>query len=851
MCFLDIRTTFLCLCFLSLMTFGAGTQSETQKQPTGESFEKAIADRELLRGYFSVYKGKKDLRIGLDPEQLDRKLGFSASLVGALGDYQARNSSFRLSPVAFEKWGESVALMRKNTQFRADAGDVILEAVESSFPDSPLAVLPILATEPNSGTLLFDLTPALNVGHLPFFLEGSNFDVHTAKPSILSVRNHPHNLTITVAYHLKRRDLPKQDPGRVGFGVRLVDAHNLEVRIQYDFFDLPKNNYRPRIADDRVSLWALSWKNYSNLEAKDTTFQRVFFRWHLEPLGQPTAQHPVAVKKPIILYIGKATPRKYRPLIKEGALWWNQAFEEIGLRDVLEVRDQPSDSSWHPTEIGHNMIHWHVGDRLGFSAMAGVSLNNPETGQTLRGSIWLNALFPSFVRNRFMVYSWGRSPRQSRQVESCDYQRSLSNQIAFARLVLRKRGRLQSEADLDELFRQTFLMVVAHEVDHFLGLPHNFKASLQSSYADLKAGKSVPLSGSIMDYFSVHIPDKQEQPVRYMPTELGIYDKLAIEYLYRDFSQLSPEEERRELDKIAARAEVTPGLAYGGHLLGDIDPTINNHDFGDDALSFAGDRLQMARDEVLPSLVQLVTEEGHELHHIRQALDAAVFGVCMDAYDILVRHIGGQRILRLHLSSPVWKTTPPIAPVSRADQIRALELLDQSLFAEDAFRFTPELLAHLQADLQIDWQHFDRFGKEYLVDQRMAFLFETVLAQLLNPRRLSRVQDNENRYRAGEASFSLAELFLILDTVVFRDIQRPQIHRFRRVLQKKYVDRLIQIVSEPSEPAKGRSEDTMSLATLSLVELIEKIEGASSTEERVTTAHRLTLKKKIEKILDL
>ena len=85
-----------------------------------------------------------------------------------------------------------------------------------------------------------------------------------------------------------------------------------------------------------------------------------------------------------------------------------------------------------------------------------------------------------------------------------------------------------------------------------------------------------------------------------MPKELGIYDKLAIEYLYRDFGHLSPEEENRELDKIAARAEVTPGLAYGAHLLGEVDPSINNHDFGDDALSFADDRLQMARDEVLP-----------------------------------------------------------------------------------------------------------------------------------------------------------------------------------------------------------------------------------------------------------
>ena len=149
------------------------------------------------------------------------------------------------------------------------------------------------------------------------------------------------------------------------------------------------------------------------------------------------------------------------------------------------------------------MIHWSVGDQLSFSAMAGFGLIHPETGEALRGSIWLNALFPSFVRNRFLVYSWGRAPRQSRRVESCEYQRSLSNQIAFARLVLRQRGRLQNEADLDELFRQSFLMVVAHEVGHFLGLPHNFKASLQSSYADLKAGEAVPLSGSIMDYFSV------------------------------------------------------------------------------------------------------------------------------------------------------------------------------------------------------------------------------------------------------------------------------------------------------------------------------------------------------------
>ena len=122
MCLSDVKAVFLLLSGLSFMTFGVGAPTENQKQPTNDTFEEAIGNRELLSGYFSVYKGKKDLRIGLAPEQLDRKLGFSASLVGALGDYRARNGSFRLSPVAFEKVGRVRCLTEKEYTVQSRCG---------------------------------------------------------------------------------------------------------------------------------------------------------------------------------------------------------------------------------------------------------------------------------------------------------------------------------------------------------------------------------------------------------------------------------------------------------------------------------------------------------------------------------------------------------------------------------------------------------------------------------------------------------------------------------------------------------------------------------------------------------
>ena len=84
----------------------------------------------------------------------------------------------------------------------------------------------------------------------------------------------------------------------------------------------------------------------------------------------------------------------------------------------------------------------------------------------------------------------------------------------------------------------------------------------------------------------------------------------------------------------------------------------------------------------------------------------------------------------------------------------------------------------------------------------MAFLFDAVLDPLLDARRLSRVQDNEKRYRSAELKFTLSQLFERLSAIVGQDIQGAtdsplQAHSSHQVRG--------QVDSTDFQPAQGNS----------------------------------------------
>ena len=151
-----------------------------------------------------------------------------------------------------------------------------------------------------------------------------------------------------------------------------------------------------------------------------------------------------------------------------------------------------------------------------------------------------------------------------------------------------------------------------------------------------------PFSASVMDYNPIYLAPAGAPQGDFFMQDLGAYDDLSVEYIYKPLEHLTEEERARELDRIASRAETEPGLVFDAGVLGDIDPTSNSDDYGDDPLAFAESRLRMIQEEVLPRLPELVLTEGHDYNLLRQALDSAIFSVAMDYVDMAARQVGGQ-----------------------------------------------------------------------------------------------------------------------------------------------------------------------------------------------------------------
>src|SRR5207244_4421888 len=126
--------------------------------------------------------------------------------------------------------------------------------------------------------------------------------------------------------------------------------------------------------------------------------------------------------------------------------------------------------------------------------------------------------------------------------------------------------------------------VITHEVGHTLGLRHNHKASSSYTCAQLRSKEFTEKYGdeaSIMDYGRMNYVAQPGDNARLIP-RLGPYDRFAIEWGYQVVAGAkSPEEEKRELDRIAARQVGDATLRYGGEdEIATSDPTVQTEDLG-------------------------------------------------------------------------------------------------------------------------------------------------------------------------------------------------------------------------------------------------------------------------------
>ena len=838
-----------------------------------------VAGTEKASGLVTFHRGPGKLYAEVPRELLGQPLGLGAVLVNAAGDWMPRGTTFTNSLVAWRQVGDRLVLEKRSHEFRTAADSPLRPTVEATFPPSPVFLGTLERVAGDAAPLLVDASRLFGTDLAEVLPPNTGYATSPDEATLVSLQSFPDNVVARVAYRFRRQGGGGE--GQSGRSYhdsrtsRLPDPRFLEALVEYHLFRLPEDGYRPRFADQRIGSFVQSYKDYTDVDQRDTAFRHQILRWDVRP-SDPSKPVSPAVE-PITFYIDHGVPVEWRPLIREAALWWNTSFEKVGISNAVRVLDRPDDPSFDPADLHHSMIWWNLTDDLNFSGMAGPDLWDPRTGKVLKANVWINGEFPSYTLHRYLVYAWWRAPepgmerghhagmaaeraeslrRLRREGRYCDRAASFSSQIAFARLVLQSRGILEpGTPEANRFAREAFAELIAHEVGHALGFPHNWKASLVADAAAVAGGKldgrpgPNAFSTSVMDYDPIYLAPRGAPQGDYFMKEVGIYDDLAIEYLYRPFPHLTAEQEAAELARVAARAEVQRGLLYDGGELSDIDPTSSADDFGHDPLAFAETRLRILREEVVPRVDELVLAEGHGYNLLRQALDSAVFSVAMDYIDMSARHVGGQLLSRRVAGSGVAGAPSPITPVDMATQRRALEVLDEQLFADGAFTFSPQTLAALQSDLLHDWNYPWRYANDYNVATRVAGLYDAALGALLQPERVARVLDNERRVANA---LTLPELLGHLEATAFAGLSpSTKLSQDRRSLQRLFVAHLSQLAVAP-EPGTPPEASQVAASTLRSVgrRIDRTLQGGASAMDGYTRAHLEDLGARIDRTLE-
>jgi Met-zincin/Domain of unknown function (DUF5117) len=828
-------------------------------------FDTVIKDMESMKGLFTFYRRAEDNKLLLElmPDQLDKIYLFSANVdrsTGERGFYAAQmGTDF---PCVFHRVGKTIQWIQKNPQFTAAAGTPQARSTARSFPDAILAQVKILS-KPNADrkSILIDVGDLFATRDLPGFAIGlnqayapTNFSFDKEKSSVTGAKVFPENALIDLTLHYTT-DNPRTTT------VTLADGRSVPITVKYGLSTLPETGYKPRLGDDRVGHFLAIQQDFTSDHPK-TPYVRYITRWQLEKQDPNAALSPP--KQPIVFWLENTIPVEYRDAVREGTLLWNKAFEKIGFKDAVVVKQQPDDADWDAADTRYSTIRWFAGVDATFAI--GPSRANPYTGQIydadisisegiVRGARRLGEEYAGPVAmgadNEQATMPWSKDPQHQ-----CSYAQGLADQAALGIAVLDSRGSLSPETE-QKLVHEYIVELTAHEVGHTLGLRHNFRGSSilpANELNDVQKTETIGQSASVMDYNPVIIAGKGETQGHFVPITLGPYDYWAIEYAYTPMAG----EEKDALAKIASRA-ADPMLPYstdedalGTYSALSIDPLANQYDQSTDPLAYFKERVQLVN-ELWANMEGKLAKPGDGYQIMRRALSRGL----NDDFRSLVtssKFVGGVYHVRDHVGDPDGRT--PFRPVPAAKQREALDFLNTYAFSGKAFQLSPSLMNKLAIEriAGLDPAYYQVTRIDYPWHDNVLNVQRAVLNRLLHPVTLARIQDNELRFGGEEKPFKMAELFSSLNGSIWTELDgdASEITSLRRNLQREYLKQLVRLTlrQTPTMPAgvSGPAaaaalpppEDATTLARYSLTRLQTKIRAKLAGKgalDQTTRAH--------------
>ena len=708
----------------------SGAASDAAPKPDAAApkpFAEVIKGAKVEPGLFPVWRKDEKVWIEIAKAQLNKPFLFTVNVANSVGERGLYASQMNMEHmVEWRLIGKQLQLIALNTKFRAVADQGSRRAIDQAFSPSLLGASVVASAEhPERNSVLVDASFLLSdipgystrlelAYRLPFALDRANSYIeNTRADERLST------LTARIHFATPRIPAPPLTPAPSPVPTptppqATPDPRSLFVSYVYNFAQLPDAALAPRLADPRLGHFA---ESFTDLGGDLKANPRVHYikRWRLEKKDPAAARSEPL--QPIVYWLDKNIPLKYRASVEAGILEWNKAFERIGFKNAVVVKQQSDDADWDNMDSAHASIRWFVGADVGFAI--GPSHADPRSGEILDADIGMSDVFARASR-RFVVEDVGASSDQRSSQAGldghggqgdtaayCNYASEAAAEMGFALDMLEARGEIAPDSPEAEAFVQAVIKdTIMHEVGHTLGMKHNFKASTTVTQAQLKDKaytQSHGISGSVMDYNAVNLALKGEPQGALNNTTLGAYDYWAIEYAYKP---LDPAVEAAALDRIASRS-TEPALAYGDDAdAGDgpndgMDPLVNRFDMGDDPLAFYKKRLKLSQ-ELWERAQDRKPQVGDDPTRQRRSLMEG-FRQLNRAAALVGKYVGGMYALR---DLPGSTGRASFTPVEPGKQREALRFLASGLFSVDSFRFRPEFLS----TQGIDYNERDRGG---------------------------------------------------------------------------------------------------------------------------------------------
>lgn len=836
------------------------------------AFDTVVKDASRLVGSFTLWQNKEGkVWIELAEADFGAPLYLSPKLATGIGEAglygglmsNSRAEIGRPQLVEFRRIHQQVQLIGRNTRFIAPAGSPEARAVQAAFSASLIGSAPLASQpHPQRKTVLVELNALMLGDWLGLgsqlqraFRQGYSFDARNS--ALQKVRSKPDAAVFEVLGHYFTPSLATQQPGSPPGAPAprtpnyLPDARSLFLTVHYSLSRLPAEPMAPRAADARIGHFNTAVSDFGDDLARSPK-RRHIYRWRLEK--QDPAAALSAPVKPITYWIDRDVPLKYRASIQAGILAWNAAFEAIGFKDAIVVKQQPDDADFDTLDMGVASVRWMSNAEPAFGAI-GPSQIDPRSGEILDADIALESLSSRSVRTlRSQVLPHGAVSAEwlslmqasdalhdsgvpaHHDPQVCDYLEAVGEQLGYAMDVLAARGDLDPASPEAEQFVQAYLKdVTMHEVGHTLGLRHNFRASKvygRAQLADPQFSRDHALTGSVMEYAPINLPRPGEPLPAPFQTTLGPYDYWAIEYAYKSLVG-DAQAQRSALAGIAARSG-EPALAFAtdeDNLLG-IDPDSLTFDLGDDPIAFASQRADIARD-LIKRLSTRSLDPGQDYAVLRRSLRYALRDVGRAA-GVVTRQIAGIRTLRDFPNTG----RDPLQPVPAQQQRAALDWLADNVLAARGLdvpaalqrRLAPDFLERGDAVLDGD----DASDTDFVPRQMVFDMQRALLAQLMSDGVTQRLLDSAPKAGPGEAAaLRLAELVQRIDAEVWR-AQSGQ-GAERRALQREHVTRIAQGLLRPS--GTGRAEARTLWRQQALLVLKRLQQGQSRTRNEEERAH--------------